>query len=91
MDYLGEWTNLALSWTRRSGLEFYMDGRLVAVDPTGYRKFRTKDDETRLILGRRNDYLSNAANFSWEETAIVEEYLEPFQMKESLIKLGIYG
>lgn len=89
MDYLGKWTNLALMWTQRSGLEFYMDGRLIAIDPTGYRKFRVKDDQTRLILGRRNDFLGNAANFSWEETAIKEEILEPFKLKESLSRIGM--
>lgn len=89
IDAFGEWTNLALRWNQRAGLEFYKDGRLVAMDPTGYRKFRIKDDETRLILGRRNDYLGNAANFSWEEAAIVEDFLEPFKMRESLIKLGL--
>ena len=87
-DYLGPWINLALSWTARDGLSFFIDGRMVGLDPSGYRKFRLVDTEGYLVLGRRNDFLGDAVNMTFDECVIMERAMKPFELRESLVKLG---
>ncbi|XP_038070163.1 uncharacterized protein LOC119739340 [Patiria miniata] len=83
-EFTGPWINLGISWTKRDGLALFMDGRLVAIDPTGYRKYRNTDEQSKLILGRRNDFLDNAANFTFEEVAIVERPMDTFEYRTRL-------
>lgn len=87
-DFMGEWTNLGLTWTQDEGLFFYMNGRVVAHDPIGYQKFRASDFETVLILGRRNDYLGHASNISFDELAIAERKMEPYEYRDTFAKMG---
>eukprot|EP00057_Strongylocentrotus_purpuratus_P031277 XP_784129.3 PREDICTED: uncharacterized protein LOC578898 [Strongylocentrotus purpuratus] len=86
-DFMGEWTNLGLTWTQDEGLLFYMNGRVVAHDPIGYQKFRAHDFETVLILGRRNDYLGHASNISFDELAIAERKMEPYEYRDTFAKM----
>ncbi|XP_030831830.1 uncharacterized protein LOC578898 [Strongylocentrotus purpuratus] len=86
-DFMGEWTNLGLTWTQDEGLFFYMNGRVVAHDPIGYQKFRASDFETVLILGRRNDYLGHASNISFDELAIAERKMEPYEYRDTFAKM----
>ncbi|XP_022103402.1 uncharacterized protein LOC110986089 isoform X2 [Acanthaster planci] len=83
-EFTSPWINLGITWTKKGGLAMFKDGRLVAIDPTGYRKYRNSDGETLLILGRRNDFLDNAANFTFEEVAIVERPMETFEYRTGL-------
>ncbi|XP_070574742.1 uncharacterized protein [Ptychodera flava] len=77
-----DWVNLGLTWSDRSGLHLYIDGIQHAADFTGYRKIRPEDFETRLILGRRNDFLDNDSNFTFEEFAVFERELKPYELRE---------
>ncbi|XP_071479259.1 uncharacterized protein [Diadema antillarum] len=87
MDFVGEWTNLGLTWKEDEGLTFFVDGLVVARDPVGYQRFRTSDYETRLILGRRNDFLGHASNSSFEELAVNEQKVEPYEYRENFALL----
>ncbi|XP_063951327.1 uncharacterized protein LOC135153166 isoform X1 [Lytechinus pictus] len=86
-DFMGEWTNLGLTWTKDQGLFFYMNGRVVAHDPIGYQKFRNSDFETLLILGRRNDFLGHASNISFDELVIAERKMEPYEYRDAFAKM----
>ncbi|XP_071784801.1 uncharacterized protein [Asterias amurensis] len=83
-EYYGPWMNLGIKWTKKDGLGLFKDGRLVAKDPTGYRKYRNTDEQAKLVVGRRNDFLENGANFTFEEVAIVERSTETFEYREKL-------
>ena len=87
-EYMGEWTHVGLTWTKDAGLAFYLNGRVVGIDPVGYQKFRPHDFETLLILGRRNDFLGHASNVSFEELAINERKVEPFEYRDDFAKFG---
>ena len=80
--------NLVLTWSESDGLMFYIDGRIRAVDPVGYRKFRNENTENLLVIGRRNDYLGDAINMTFEECVIMERAMKPYEVRESLAKLG---
>ena len=80
--------NLGIKWTKKDGLGLFKDGRLVAMDPTGYRKYRNTDEQAKLVVGRRNDFLENGANFTFEEVAIVERSTETFEYREKLATIG---
>ena len=87
-EVMSPWVNLGLKWTKQDGLAFFKDGRLVAIDPTGYRKYRNVDDEAKLIMGRRNDFLDHASNLTMEEVAIVERTMETYDYRHSLAMIG---
>ncbi len=87
-DYLSPWINLAITWSQIEGLTLYIDGRIRAKDPDGYRKFRLVDQETMLVIGRRNDYLGDAINMTFEECVMMERVMKPYEIRESLAKMG---
>ena len=70
------------------GLNVYINGNLEGADWTGVRKIRETDADTRVIIGRRNDFMGGYSNVYFKELAFREQFVEPWEAREFF---RIYG
>ncbi len=82
------WVHIAISWHKDQGLSLYINGDLDAADWVGIRKIRSTDSDTRIIIGRRNDFIGDYSNVYFEELAFRERYVEPWEVRDVF---KIYG
>ncbi|XP_038069862.1 uncharacterized protein LOC119739102 [Patiria miniata] len=78
------WVHLAISWRQSLGLVLYIDGNTHGRDRTGHVRLRHHDLDSRLLVGRRNDYLAGFANVTLEWLAIWEHYIEPWEARREM-------
>ncbi|XP_033107824.1 uncharacterized protein LOC117109565 [Anneissia japonica] len=77
-----DWLHLAISWKKDSGMVLYKNGAIVSYDAKGLRKIREADLDTKIILGRRNDFLDAYSAMEFEELIFWEKYVETWEARE---------
>ena len=77
-----------MSWSQSSGLILYINGDNHGMDHTGLVRLRHNDLDTRLLVGRRNDYLAGYGHFILEQLAVLERFVEPWQARR---EFGLVG
>ncbi|XP_072051963.1 uncharacterized protein [Amphiura filiformis] len=83
-----DWAHISISWHKDKGLNFYINGNLEGADWAGVRKIRSTDSDTRIIIGRRNDFMGGYSDVYFEELALRERFVEPWEAREVF---KIYG
>ncbi|XP_071941863.1 uncharacterized protein [Antedon mediterranea] len=77
-----DWIHLAISWRKNTGMILYKDGYIVSYDDVGIRKIREADLDTKIILGRRNDFLDAYSSMEFEELVFWERFVETWDARE---------
>eukprot|EP00057_Strongylocentrotus_purpuratus_P007353 XP_011661827.1 PREDICTED: uncharacterized protein LOC100890777 [Strongylocentrotus purpuratus] len=92
-DEFEEWIHIALAWNLTTGLYLYLDGNTRGIDNKGVYRVREADLDNKLIVGRRNDFLSDYAQVGFEELAIWERFVEPWETRRvfGLIENSVYS
>lgn len=84
------WVHVAISWQKETGLNFYINGNLEGADWSGVRKIRETDADTRVIIGRRNDFLGDYSDVYFEELSVRYRFVEPWEAREVFEITGDY-
>ncbi|XP_041457514.1 uncharacterized protein LOC121409671 [Lytechinus variegatus] len=92
-EQFGEWSHIALTWNLTTGLYLYLDGNTRGIDLKGVYRVREADLDNKLIVGRRNDFLSDFARLGFEELAIWERFVEPWEARHvfGLFENSVYS